>query len=171
MQEFFMDYGLWLLIALLAIIGIIFLLSGRRGRTDDDASGDNMTPFPPEQDIMVAAPTDATVAETSASPAPLSGIVDPVVPEPEAAVTAPDVDQPDDLLRLKGVGPKLNGVLIGLGIRRFAQIASWTDADIVAIDARLGAFKGRAVRDQWVDQARYLAAGDVAGFEAKYGKL
>jgi len=27
------------------------------------------------------------------------------------------------------------------------------------------------VRDQWIDQAKYLAAGDVAGFEAKYGKI
>ena len=30
MQEFFIDYGLWLLIALLVIIGLVFLLSGRR---------------------------------------------------------------------------------------------------------------------------------------------
>ena len=29
MQEFFMDYGLWLLIALLVVIGLVFLLSGK----------------------------------------------------------------------------------------------------------------------------------------------
>ncbi len=62
-------------------------------------------------------------------------------------------------------------MLIELGVSRYAQIAAWTDSDIAAIDARLGNFKGRPVRDQWVDQAKYLAAGDTAGFEAKYGKL
>lgn len=69
------------------------------------------------------------------------------------------------------MGPKLNLLLIELGVTRYAQIASWSDADIAAIDAKLGNFKGRPVRDQWVDQARYLAAGDLAGYEAKYGKL
>jgi predicted flap endonuclease-1-like 5' DNA nuclease len=77
----------------------------------------------------------------------------------------------DNLLRMKGVGPKLNQQLIDLGVTRYAQIANWTDADIAAIDGKLGNFKGRPVRDQWVDQAKYLAAGDLAGFEAKYGKL
>ena len=74
-------------------------------------------------------------------------------------------------LRMKGVGPKLKALLKDLGITRFAQIAAWTDTDIAAIDARLGNFKGRPIRDQWVDQAKYLAAGDIAGFEAQYGKL
>ena len=72
---------------------------------------------------------------------------------------------------MKGVGPKLNQLLIELGVTRYEQIANWTDADLTAIDAKLGNFKGRPVRDQWIDQARYLAAGDFAGFEAKYGKL
>ena len=69
------------------------------------------------------------------------------------------------------MGPKLNTLLIEIGVTSYAQIAGWTDSDIAAVDARLGAFKGRPVRDQWVDQAKYLAAGDTAGFEAKYGKL
>ncbi len=30
MQEFFMDYGLWLLVGLLVVIALVFLLSGRR---------------------------------------------------------------------------------------------------------------------------------------------
>ncbi len=72
---------------------------------------------------------------------------------------------------MKGVGPKLNTLLIELGVTRYAQIAGWSDADIAAIDTKLGNFKGRPVRDQWIDQAKYLAAGDVAGFEAKYGKI
>lgn len=166
MQEFFIDYGLWLLIALLVIIGVIFLLSGRRGQSEP-VEADEILPSSMPSALEQQEP------EISALPTPfMVGLPTPVIQEAQPIPTAaPDADQPDDLLRLKGVGPKLNSLLIELGVRRFAQIASWTDADIMAIDAKLGTFKGRAVRDQWVDQARYLAAGDVAGFEAKYGKL
>lgn len=78
---------------------------------------------------------------------------------------------PDNLRQLKGVGPKLAAVLTDLGITRFDQIAGWGPAEIEKVDAHLGTFKGRIVRDNWIEQARFLASGDVAGFEAKFGKL
>jgi len=78
---------------------------------------------------------------------------------------------PDPLLQLKGVGPKLVTLLGTLGVTRFAEIAAWTDADVERIDAQLGTFKGRIVRDHWIEQAGYLAQGDIARFEAKFGKL
>ncbi len=77
----------------------------------------------------------------------------------------------DDLTRIKGVGSKLSARLAELGITRFAQIAAWRDADLARIDSALGAFAGRPQRDDWVTQCRYLAAGDVAGYEAQFGKL
>ena len=188
MQEFFMDYGLWLLIALLIVIGVNFLLSGRK-KVSDSMAADNVAETeqlaPPASTPPASAPpVDRPVASTPVAAQPVAPTIAPVAtPEPQAvsapvaqpipvspAVTAPP-EQGDDLLKLKGVGPKLNLLLIELGVTRYAQIADWTDADIAAIDARLGNFKGRPVRDQWVDQARYLAEGDTAGFEAKYGKL
>ena len=78
---------------------------------------------------------------------------------------------PDDLTRIKGVGPKLSTRLAELGVTRFAQIAVWSDADIAAIDGALGAFAGRPQRDNWVAQCQFLAAGDLAGYEAQFGKL
>ncbi|HWU01173.1 MAG TPA: hypothetical protein VN222_00420, partial [Novosphingobium sp.] len=72
---------------------------------------------------------------------------------------------------IKGLGPKLKARLGELGITRFEQIAAWSEADIAGIDAQLGSFAGRATRDQWVAQAGFLASGDVAGYEAKFGKL
>jgi predicted flap endonuclease-1-like 5' DNA nuclease len=79
--------------------------------------------------------------------------------------------EPDDLRRIKGVGPKLVALLHGLGITTYSQIAAWTDADIDRIDAQLGAFAGRIRRDNWIEQARFLEADDTAGFEAKFGKI
>lgn len=77
----------------------------------------------------------------------------------------------DDLTRIKGLGPKLAETLRGLGVTSFAQIAAWDDADIDRIDAQLGRFQGRIRRDDWPGQARLLATGDTAGYEAKFGKL
>ncbi len=62
-------------------------------------------------------------------------------------------------------------MLKGLGVTSFAQVASWTAADVAEIDAKLGTFAGRITRDNWIDQARLLGAGDVSGFEKKYGAL
>lgn len=86
----------------------------------------------------------------------------------EAAVSAAE---DDDLSRIKGLGPKLQALLPQLGITTFAQIAAMSEADLDALDARLGAFAGRPRKDSWVEQARFLAEGDVAGFEGKFGKV
>jgi predicted flap endonuclease-1-like 5' DNA nuclease len=78
---------------------------------------------------------------------------------------------PDDLQRMKGVGPKLASLLQGRGLTRFEQIAALTPEEVTVIDAELGAFKGRLIRDRVVEQAAYLARGDQAGYEAAFGKL
>ena len=77
----------------------------------------------------------------------------------------------DDLLQIKGVGPKLNTLLISLGVTRFDQIAAWGAAEIDKVDDHLGTFKNRITRDSWVEQAGLLARGAIAEFEAKFGKL
>lgn len=181
MQEFFMDYGLWLLIALLIVIGVIFLLSGRGkagDRISDESAAEPAQQGPaPSPPVASRSSVDSPVANTPVAAPPVVPADAPAAapaaaePIPVSPAATAQPEQGDDLLRLKGVGPKLNQLLIELGVTRYAQIAAWTDADIAAIDARLGNFKGRPTRDQWVDQARYLAAGDTAGFEAKYGKL
>jgi predicted flap endonuclease-1-like 5' DNA nuclease len=78
---------------------------------------------------------------------------------------------PDDLIRLKGVGPKMVTLLNARGITRFDQIAKLSQGQLEELDAGLGAFRGRFARDQIVEQADYLARGDVDGFEARFGKL
>lgn len=113
-----------------------------------------------------AAPAERNKALIDAPPAALK--VEPVA----APASQPAAhDQGDDLTRLKGVGPKLSGLLRSLGVSTFAQVASWTDEDIDRIDAQLGNFSGRIRRDNWPEQARFLANDDTQGFEDKFGKL
>jgi predicted flap endonuclease-1-like 5' DNA nuclease len=78
---------------------------------------------------------------------------------------------PDDLIKLKGVGPKLAGILNDRGITRFDQIANLSQGQIEVLDASLGAFRGRFDRDRIKEQADYLARGDIEGYELKFGKL
>ncbi|MEX0346608.1 MAG: ATP-binding cassette domain-containing protein [Rhizobiaceae bacterium] len=64
--------------------------------------------------------------------------------------------KPDDLKRISGVGPKLEGVLNGLGIYKYEQIAKWKKAERNWVDEHLN-FKGRIERDDWISQAKALA--------------
>jgi predicted flap endonuclease-1-like 5' DNA nuclease len=78
---------------------------------------------------------------------------------------------PDNLQTLKGVGPKLASQLHAAGITRFEQIAGLSPTEAAALDAKMGAFRGRIERDRVVEQACFLARGDRDGYEAIFGKL
>ena len=66
---------------------------------------------------------------------------------------------PDDLKLIRGVGPKLEAMLHVMGIFHFDQIADWSDMNLRWVDQNLGSFRGRAVRDDWIGQAKKLATG------------
>jgi large subunit ribosomal protein L21 len=63
----------------------------------------------------------------------------------------------DDLKKISGVGPVLEKKLNALGITTYAQIEAFTAEDIARVDDALS-FKGRIDRDNWVEQAKELAA-------------
>jgi predicted flap endonuclease-1-like 5' DNA nuclease len=109
-----------------------------------------------DEPIAAAAPLDASPAAEAIDPSPASA----------------DADAADGpVTQLKGLGPKVAARLAELGITRIGQIAALDDAGAAALDAQLGAFSGRVTRDRWVEQARFLSAGDRAGFEAVFGRL
>ncbi len=113
---------------------------------------------------LVRVPPPAPAAEPVAAQPPAAA-------EPPPLAIAPAEGPPDDLRQIKGVGPKLATLLGELGITRFRQIADMNEAELAALDARLGPFQGRPARDRWQEQARLLADGDVKGFERLHGKL
>ncbi|WBU54674.1 50S ribosomal protein L21 [Paracoccus sp. SCSIO 75233] len=65
---------------------------------------------------------------------------------------------PDDLKKISGVGPKLEELLHQNGVFHFDQIAEWKKAEIEYMDDQLS-FHGRIERDDWIKQAKELAAG------------
>ncbi|MEL6239295.1 MAG: helix-hairpin-helix domain-containing protein [Pseudomonadota bacterium] len=116
-----------------------------------------------------SAPTSAPEPMPSPAPAPAPAPASALAPQAAPAL-APAGATGDDLTQIKGVGPKLAGVLREEGITSFAQIAAWTDSDIEAIDAKLGRFKGRITRDQWVEQTKLMISGDKSAYAEKFGQ-
>lgn len=77
---------------------------------------------------------------------------------------------PDDLKKIRGVGPKLESLLHDMGVFHFDQIASWTDQEVAWVNANLQGFRGRVSRDEWVEQAGLLASGEDTEFSKKVDK-
>lgn len=147
------------IVAVLAIAGLFLLLRKPTQRVSLSDSG--LAP--------VAAPRPAAKQGHGLADSAAAAVLD--VSGPVIGIDVnPDLPA-DDLTRIKGLGPKAQAVLAGVGIHRFAQLADLDPAQAAEVDARLGAFRGRLFRDRWIDQARYLENGDVAGFEGEFGKL
>ena len=141
----------------------------------------------PEAAKAKAAPTKKPAAKKSApkaaakAPVPndrpglaldaaLAKSKEPVSKAGPELLSAPRGGKADDLKQIKGVGPKLEGLLNSVGVWHFDQIASWKAKDIAFVDDKMEGFKGRITRDEWVKQARVLARGGSTEFSARVSK-
>jgi len=91
-------------------------------------------------------------------PAPKPKVAKPKAKKPQVLYTDGATDgEPDDLKKIKGIGPKFEGDLNAKGVYYFRQIAAWTAKDIKMVDGIIDSFPGRIERDEWVKQAKKLA--------------
>jgi predicted flap endonuclease-1-like 5' DNA nuclease len=146
----------WLRFVLAFIIGLItaWWIWGRLTAAAETPARAAPTPAP----TPVPAPTPAPAPAPAPTPAPAPAA------EPGAPKIAAAVGEPDDLKLIKGIGPKLEKLCNSLGVTRFDQIAKWSAADIAEVDPHLENFTGRIERDDWVGQAKVLAAGGTTEF-------
>ena len=116
--------------------------------------------------------TDDPVSESAAKPASIrpaemdttelptvaaEPVQAPLPSPPHRPFSTAPAGEPDDLKLISGIGPKLEQTLNQEGITTFAQLAALDDAEIDALQARLGGVAGRVRRDNWVQQAAELA--------------
>ncbi|MEJ1161401.1 NADH-quinone oxidoreductase subunit NuoE [Prosthecomicrobium sp. N25] len=133
-----------------------------------------VTETKPAEAVVAEAPAPAAPAPAPAAKAEEKPAAPAPAPEKPAAAPAETVAdefkpemltgpragaEADDLKLIWGVGPKLEAMLHSMGVWHFDQIAAWTDMNLKWVDQNLGAFRGRAVRDKWIDQAKKLASG------------
>ena len=97
-------------------------------------------------------PEHGPQTESNVSTAEHGEIIEEVRP---ASLDKPNGDA-DDLKKIGGIGPKIEGILNALGIFHYSQIADWTRNEAAWIDSYLR-FQGRVMREQWVAQASDLA--------------
>ena len=91
-------------------------------------------------------------------PAPELKAEKPKAKKPQVLYTDGATDgDPDDLKKIKGIGPKFEGDLNAKGVYYFRQIAAWSAKDIKMVDEIIDSFPGRIERDEWVKQAKKLA--------------
>lgn len=84
-----------------------------------------------------------------------------------AGLDGPRGGSADNLKEIKGVGPKMEKLCNSLGFWHFDQIAAWSADEVAWVDANLEGFKGRVTRDEWVKQAKILAAGGETEFSKR----
>lgn len=150
--------ALFFALVVTAAVAIFFLVAGDRpqaqGRAGSTAGASGGTP---DTRAAPAASSTPPASEPPRAPAPS--------PTPGGDQTEPErLDAPreggaDDLKRIKGIGPKIEEALNGMGFFHLDQIASWGPAQIAWMDEHLEDFRGRVTRDDWVGQARQLASG------------
>lgn len=80
---------------------------------------------------------------------------------------APRDGKADDLKEISGIGLKIEEVLNDFGIYHFDQISNWNEENLKWIDEHLLVFKGRAKRENWVEQAKVLVAGGQTDFSKR----
>lgn len=138
-------------VVLFLVVGLILgLPTGEEPARPAPAAAPQPKPAPRAEAVVAPAATLRSAPVDFAPAAPAA--------RPQG-IAAPRNGAPDDLKIIKGIGPKLEVMLHGMGYYHFDQIAAWTEAEIAWVDDNLEGFKGRVTRDEWVAQARALAAG------------
>lgn len=175
----FLVLEIWLLIALAALVGLIagWLIWSRRP-----------TPEPSSETIQLRADLEraqalrankedhiraleaeikALRAAQKAAPHPPEMATKQIAGIKPATLAAPRDGKPDNLKKIKGIGPKLERICQEIGVYHYDQIASWSAEEVAWVDANLEGFHGRVSRDGWVEQAKTLASGGSTAFSKK----
>lgn len=93
-------------------------------------------------------PAAAKAAKPAKAAAPLAA----------AALPAGEARDESNLSLIAGIGPTIEKKLRAAGITTWSQIAAWGEVDIAKWDEELK-LRGRATREEWVEQAKELLAG------------
>lgn len=163
-MDFIREYWLLILIVALAALVLAFLLFRPRQRVQ-------LTDSAPVRPHMASRRLPEGRGLAGEAVAATSDVAGEMLRAPVRRELDGDARSGDDLCLLKGVGPKLAAALQALGFTRFEQMAHLTPEEIERLDRQLGPFAGRIQRDRIVEQAAYLARGDLDGFQERFGKL
>jgi large subunit ribosomal protein L21 len=127
------------------------------------------------QDLTVVRITDiltdgAKVTVTAKAVAAVAAAVAPKAAKAKASAPAAGSLDTSNLSLIAGIGPTIEKKLRAAGVQTWDEIAAWTADDVAKWDAEL-ALRGRATREEWVEQARDLLAGKPPRAKADQAEL
>jgi large subunit ribosomal protein L21 len=127
------------------------------------------------QDLTVVRITDiltdgAKVTVTAKAVAAVAAAVAPKAAKAKASAPAAGSLDTSNLSLIAGIGPTIEKKLRAAGVQTWDEIAAWTAEDVAKWDAEL-ALRGRATREEWVEQARDLLAGKPPRAKADQAEL
>jgi large subunit ribosomal protein L21 len=109
----------------------------------------------------------STAAAVSEKPAKASKAA---APAKFAELPAEGGRDSSNLSLIAGIGPTIEKKLRAAGITSWNDIAAWTEADVAKWDEELK-LRGRATREEWVEQAKELLAGKPPRAKADQAEL
>lgn len=92
------------------------------------------------------------------------------VAKPVAAEAPAGAVDPSNLSLIAGIGPAIEKKLRAAGITSWSEIAAWGEADVAKWDEELK-LRGRITREEWVEQAKELLAGNPPRAKADQAEL
>lgn len=174
----------WLMLAIIFLVLalILWLWIMREQRSAEDAASDTLDaaednlkkleaqaaeaqkPTPTAEKDLPIARTPPVASAPGQTPA---STVEEALKDKEEAKPEPTSqasDEPDDLTRIEGIGPKYAEILIGTGVDTFAKIAAMSTDEIVDLVRNNGGRKSASMAT-WAEQAKLAAAGDWDALE------
>jgi predicted flap endonuclease-1-like 5' DNA nuclease len=122
------------------------------------------TALPARTGAMAAKPAPSPAA---AIPAPAQATPSPI--EPARRVRPPPATGADNLQRIRGIDAPMAQRLAAAGVGRYAQIATWSAAEVARFDRDLAA-DGRIARENWIEQAQILMRGGDTTFSRAFDR-
>jgi large subunit ribosomal protein L21 len=126
-------------------------------------------------DILTGGKKATVTAKAPVMAAAIAAVATAAVVAPKAAkpakAAAPTAGMDTSNLSLiSGIGPTIEKKLRAAGIQSWNEIAAWSEADVTKWDEEL-ALRGRATREEWVEQAKELLAGKPPRAKADQAEL
>ncbi|CAN1512871.1 hypothetical protein MCEMSEM23_00841 [Rhabdaerophilaceae bacterium] len=124
---------------------------------------------PPPHGVPSVATTEQVSAASLPDAAPRLPSMEGHAGTKPIGLAGPRGAKADDLKRIRGIGRQNEGRLHALGVWHFDQIAVWSEDEVKWVGSYLS-FSGRIEREDWVGQAKVLAAGQDTEFSKRVDK-
>jgi predicted flap endonuclease-1-like 5' DNA nuclease len=130
-------------------------------RAEPVASPATASPARSAATLAAAAPAAAAI------PAPAQATAAPIRPA-RSIRPAPAIGG-DNLQRIRGIDAPMAQRLAAAGVSRYAEIATWSAAEVARFDRDLAA-DGRIARENWIEQAQILMRGGDTTFSRAFDR-